>query len=272
MFLPQRHRDNRGRHFLATEAQRTRRAGLYVLIAAQTLLGVLLASVILDGQPSPREARGSLEARRVHQAFEQGGIPAAAAVFGKYRALEGFGNHIAIHENVVGLIVASHLVLSGYVRSERSVLSADQRHVNTEFAVTIQRLFKGGGTLNPGREIVVNVPGGRLEFPNGTSAEVVLSSGEPPLRVGGLFVLFLEFIDNPEVAVEKGRLGTFVPTNGEGVFEVVGAPATIVPYLEGRPVGEQLREFGATDRAFARLEKAVLDAHSIPGGKTLNPN
>ena len=155
-----------------------------------TVMALLVSGLPLAAQsPTHREPRSSRDHQQAFKEFERGGIPAAAAVAGTYRTTESFGG-IDIAENLTGLAWASHIVVIGRVQSEKSVLSGDQRHINTEMQLRIERLFKGADVLSAGREIVVSVPGGRVVFPNGTSAEALLTTGPMPMKTGGRYLLF----------------------------------------------------------------------------------
>ena len=232
-----------------------------------------LSALTLSAQsPEGREPRNSHEHRQVAEAYARGGVPAAAAVFGKYRSSENFGG-IDVAENITGLTWASHLVIVGAVRSGQPVLSQDQRHVLTEYRVHVMQTIKGSEAVAPGREVIVTVPGGRMVFANGTSAEVLLSTGAPPLRPGGQYLLFLELIEDPELAAEVGRLGTFRPTGGrQGVHELVGTPPTrVVPYIKDLPVSKEL--LGARDvkAALEFVHSAALASPSFAGERRLTP-
>ena len=159
--------------------------------------------------------------------------------------------------------------------SERCSIST--RSFRATFAVStpspaskVERLFKGEQAFGPGSVIVVNVPGGHLEFPNGSVADVVLTTGPAPLNSGHEYLLFLEQIDNPSVAAEAGRRGTFRPTGGsQGVFELGGSPPRLLPYVKGFPVEDELAGAGPIASVFEYLKGAAITASAMPGERTL---
>lgn len=243
-------------------------------IVSAVAASMALSALSLSAQSREfREPRNGHEHRQVNDAFEGGGIPAAAAVFGKYRSSENFGG-ISVAENITGLTWASHLVIVGHVRSEQPVLSSDQRHLLTEYRVEVVQAMKGGDVIAAGREIIVSVPGGRMVFADGTSAEVALTTGPAPINTGGQYLLFLELIEDAELAAEAGRLGTFRPTGArQGVFELVGTPPSrVVPYIKELPVSQEL--LGARDvkGALDLVHTAALSSPSFAGERKLTPS
>lgn len=227
---------------------------------------VLLAALPVSSQSA--RPGSNIEARERFREFERGGIPAVVAKFGEYKDAAMFGKRL-VSEDVLALVRASHAVVLGRVSSSTPQLAEDERHLYTAHTVLVQRIFKGGEAMSTGATIVVNVPGGRIDYSNGTWAEVVLTSGAPPLERGGSYLLFLELIENADVAAEKGRLGTFLIANDEGVFELKGTPPVLVPYLKSLAVAEEILALGTVDKVYERLERRVMDAPSFPGERRL---
>jgi hypothetical protein len=86
-------------------------------------------------------------------------------------------------------------------------------------------------------------------------------------------LLFLELIEDPDLAAEAGRLGTFRPTGGrEGVYELVGTPPSrVVPYIKELPVAKELLSARDAKGALELVHAAALSSPSFAGERKLAP-
>ena len=167
----------------------------------------------------PRLPSNNVEWTAVGEALQQGGIPAAAAMYGVYSSDVPFGN--ITKRDLSGMASISHAIVTGDAVQGRPRLTGDKQLIVTEFEVVLTRVLKGEGALELGRSIVVNVPGGQLQFADGSSATIGVEDG-PPVEIGHSYLLFLESIEDTEIAREAGRIGTFRPANGaQGVNELL---------------------------------------------------
>ena len=73
--------------------------------------------------------------------------------------------------NVRGLTNRSSLVIVGRPLAARVELTDDRRSIATTYSVQVDDTFKARQLPPFMRHVVVTVPGGRMDFPDGTSAE-----------------------------------------------------------------------------------------------------
>src|SRR5215470_6212636 len=113
-----------------------------VLIGA-VVIGLAAIRVPPASAQSPQTPDARTERQRVlmEQTRRNQGIPAAAAITGKYS-----GSEVARPDTVPlsAAAVASHsdvVVLAQAMRS-KPFLTEDQRHINTEYQVKVQRVFQ----------------------------------------------------------------------------------------------------------------------------------
>ena len=93
-------------------------------------------------------------------------------------------------------------------------------YIDTTSTVRVTETIKG--TVLKGSLVHVVTAGGRLTFPDGTSAETKTPEMDG-LRSGGRYVLFLEAIEKktPENLLRASTRGAYVPNLGpQGVFEL----------------------------------------------------
>lgn len=92
--------------------------------------------------------------------------------------------------DVRGLANRSSLVIVGRPFVARVALTDDRRSIVTTYSVQVEDTFKATSRVLPFvRVVIVTVPGGRMDFGDGTSAEI--RSG-PSLALGDRYVLFLQ--------------------------------------------------------------------------------
>ena len=135
-------------------------------------------------------------------ALRSGGLPAAAALVGHYkRVTDSFKTY---PKDLQDMAPQSDLiVLARVVFLDPARLSEDASEISTDYDFTIEERFQG--LTFSGDELRVRIPGGAVQFENGTIAEWWLRR-LPPLQPGDELVLFLKAI--------SGETGVFVPTTG----------------------------------------------------------
>lgn len=111
---------------------------------------------------------------------------------------------------------ASSAIIIGTPESNRCRLSEDETRITINYQVNIREVIKGD--LQPGNSVTVKVPGGKVVFPDGTSAEV-RTPWFKWMENRHTYVLFL---------TAEGDGTTFVTTGGpQGVFEIPADNATV---------------------------------------------
>ena len=122
---------------------------------------------------------------------------------------------------IEALVRASSAIVVGSMLGNRSRLSPDQKWITTEYDVAVDSSILG--SVVEGSQIVVSVRGGRVSFPDGSSAEATLPRFLPPVR-GERFLMFLgpSFVTpSVEAAQKAGRVGVLTPVKGPfGLYEI----------------------------------------------------
>jgi hypothetical protein len=112
--------------------------------------------------------------------------------------------------NVRGLVDHSSLVIAGRPFVARVELTNDRRSIVTTYSVQVDDTFKTRQLAPLLRHVIVRVPGGRMDFGDGTSADIL--SG-PPLAPGERYVLFLQNDRNTSSAMPGALSGTSAATS-----------------------------------------------------------
>jgi hypothetical protein len=112
-------------------------------------------------------------------------------------------------KNLTGLTARSAAVIIGIPQENRTSLTPDGRSVTIDYKVRVEHVYKG--TFNEGSTVTVSLPGGRIGFADGSTAEV-RTPWFKKMETGKAYALFL---------TGGGRNGTFVTTgNAQGLFEI----------------------------------------------------
>ena len=175
----------------------------------RTIIGCLILIVSTPPGLVGQQTTWTRSTREVVEAKRSGGLPAAANVVGHYNAVEedDFEGTIA---NLYGLAVRSDVVVSARITdTSSSQLSANSQSIFTDMQLTVQDAFKG--PIPAGNTLTFRMRGGRIQFSNGTTAELK-SLRNPPLAVGDEAVFFLMRLPNESDLYEAtyGSQGLFV--------------------------------------------------------------
>lgn len=116
--------------------------------------------------------------------------------------------------DVRGLTNRSSLVIVGRPLAARVELTDDRRSIATTYSVQVDDTFKARQLPPFLRHVIVRVPGGRMDFPDGASAET--RSG-PPLALGERYVFFLDDERNAPPGKPATLPGTITATTDGGI-------------------------------------------------------
>lgn len=244
------------------------------LIRACVVVGLIAIAVAAasaqDQQaPSPRAERQRV---LIEQTRWEKGIPAAAAITGRYS-----GGEVGRSENVptsaATIASFSDVVVLAQAVSGKPFLTDDQKHISTEYQVKVQRVFQDRtGEVKPGAVLALNLPGGQITLDDGAIAETRAADVES-MREGGTYVLFLQHIDQPNVAASVGKVGSYrLAFRSEGMYEVVPKERSAQPGLHvalkasgkgNTPAARELTA-GSADDPFAKIAQAVSEAAQYP--------
>jgi hypothetical protein len=114
-----------------------------------------------------------------------------------------------VSKNLEGLTKSSSGIIIGIPQDNISVLSADGRTITLDYKVRVMYVYKGA--LREQSTITVSLPGGRVAFEDGSTAEI-RTSWLKKMMNGKAYALFL---------TESSRPGIFVTTGeAQGIFEI----------------------------------------------------
>jgi hypothetical protein len=134
-----------------------------------------------------------------------------AAVISGGKYLGSTSTHtLVVYDDLDTLSAESDIVVVGVPKSHSTFLSKDGSSIQTRYVFGVTDIKQG--TIASG-DISVSIPGGRFDFDDGTSAEV-LATDFPRLRHGATYVLYL-----------KPYQGVFYPTGGFRAYSSFGATA-----------------------------------------------
>jgi hypothetical protein len=176
----------------------------YALIAA-VVTGVAAGAAFTRGRGQDVQTRpgANEEHRRAVDAARQGGIREAAKIKGSF-VVTDFAKAEGVYSGLDSLASHSDVVIVGTPSQNVCRVTPDGRYITTDYEVVAQEVFKG--RVRKRDTVKVSLPGGRVQFEDGTSAEVRVPDFRK-MEDGKTYVLFLsERKDNP------------------GVFQVVGGP------------------------------------------------
>ena len=191
------------------------------------------ASTSLASQPSQAADAASLKekAKRAGGHYVGGESPARVGEF----------------NSLAGLTARSAAVIIGIPQENRTSLTPDGRSVTIDYKVRVEYVYKGA--LREGNIVTVSLPGGRIGFDDGSTAEV-RTPWFRKMESGKAYALFLT----------GGRSGAFVTTgNAQGLFEIpTTKDSRVVKTHSGNP-GDPIWKYNGMDvKAFlAELRQAT---------------
>jgi hypothetical protein len=144
-------------------------------------------------------------------------------------------NKGAMKADLAQLIAHSAAVVIATVEENQCALSGDERVIRTYYKVRVEEVLKGGG-VKAGSALTLSVPGGKVGFEDGSTAETQ-ALWFRKLVNHRRYVLFLD---------QKGRADEFVTTGGpQGVYELPADGQGVVSHSGLRE--DPLRRFDKKD-------------------------
>jgi hypothetical protein len=189
--------------------------GLFYCVLAITIFGgiVVTAAVLVRGTlaQQPQSQPSNNEEVQIKEALRHGGYRAAAKIKGHYVGTFdpnwdwGQFSLEQLTKNSVAVVVGTPI-------NSKSQLAANGMLITTSYDILVQEVVKGNIAL--GSIVQVNLPGGSVQFDDGTSAEMQ-TPGFEHVKQGGKYVLFL--------SDDRSEANTFLLTGGpQGLFELQG--------------------------------------------------
>jgi hypothetical protein len=161
-------------------------SAVILLMAGASFLVISSRAARPVQNPASQKASND-EAVAVRQALRRGGLREAAKLKGVYVA--EYNPHWDWSRfNLEALTKNSVAVIVGRFTRQLDARLPDRKVIFTDYEVAVEELVKGD--IKQGQPIVVSLPGGRIFFEDGTSAEQTTPTFEQPV-IGRAYTLFL---------------------------------------------------------------------------------
>ncbi|MGZ8846164.1 MAG: hypothetical protein ACXW3C_06835, partial [Pyrinomonadaceae bacterium] len=161
-------------------------ATLICLVAAASFLAIAGRSSRPSQDPAQQKA-SSDDQRALREAYKRGGLREVAKLKGVY-VTESNPHWDTGRFDVESLTKGSAAVIVGRFTKKLDARLIDGKVIFTDYEVAVEELVKGD--LKQAKTIVVTLPGGRIFFEDGTSAEQTTPTFEHP-HIGRAYTLFL---------------------------------------------------------------------------------
>lgn len=202
----------------------TRNITKYILITA--IVSCALAGVAFTrgrGQDGQAQQGRPEDHRRAVDAARQGGLREAAKVKGSF-VVTDYAKAGGVYSGLEALASHSDTVIVGTPARNVCEVTPDGRYITTNYEVVAQDVFKGN--IRKRDTVKVSLPGGRVQFEDGTFAEVRVPDFRK-MEDGRTYVLFL--------VEQKNNPGYFQVVGGpQGLFEL--SPDNVTVKSHGRPI------------------------------------
>lgn len=151
------------------------------------------------------------------------------------------------YNNVRTIAEESGAIVVGTVDSKTSqLLPPAEKFIVTDVQIRVQDVLKG--TLLPGGVITVRTPGGRVDFGDGTWAEVNMPDFWKYPDVGKRYVLFLENRANGTFVLRGGPQGFFQITDEGKIQPQVRAEDELMRNYADKPLNSFLQEVRTAEK------------------------
>jgi hypothetical protein len=112
------------------------------------------------------------------------------------------------YEEMATLVHDSAAIITGTVANKAAqMLSPAEDFIVTDYQITVKDRIKG--QVRPGETITLRLPGGRIQFDDGTSAEVNIRNFSRSPEVGKIYTFFLRKKSDANFSLVGGQQGLF---------------------------------------------------------------
>lgn len=217
------------------------RKQILFLVALMVLIpiGFGLVKIVRSQEPDPPD-----KSSEDVQAIRRGGLREAARIRGHYVGIRT--TSYSLKYDLESLAAHSGSIIIGNPIDSTAHLSADGQLITTWYRIQIVQALKG--KLQPGETVTVSLPGGKLVFEDGTSAEIKTPDLEG-MQNGQTYILFLS-----PMLRERGAYG--VIGGSQGLFEIESKSRRIRP--NGHPLDPVQKHKDQGVDAFLEEIRAVV--------------
>lgn len=218
-----------------------RRGMLYLLVGTITAV-VFIGLGFVRARSEQQPDENYEDQRSFGEARVKGGLREAARIKRDY--VESYDYHFhQVPTDLEGLTKKSELVVVGTPLDNRCRLTRDGFIINTVYDLQVQEVIKGEG-IQPGSRLKVALPGGKVMFHDGATAEIVTPDFEKMID-GRTYVLYLnlrprgdgDLYDNPEIVVYDLVAGP------QGLLELPADGTKVKSHAKsGTPVAKETKD------------------------------
>ena len=153
-----------------------------------SIVGISGGEARLSGSQADSKKDDASERNAIKEALRRGGLREAAKLKGHY--VGEFDAHWDFSKLDIELLTknSAAVIVGTMTKKLESRLTSEGQLIFTDYEVTVQERIKG--EVATGAPITVSLPGGRVEFEDGTSAELTTPNFEH-MKTGGTYTLFL---------------------------------------------------------------------------------
>jgi hypothetical protein len=206
----------------------------HILFAALIAVALSLAVIVFaknstrqGGTPQPAPAGNAISLREKARRDRQ------HVVFANPNGVKRF-------KNVDMLVQDSTLIITGTIERQASRFSSpEERSIITDFQVRVENVLKGDAAH--GEYLTVREPGGRMQFEDGSSAEVRMPDFWESPAVGKRYTLFLKQKGSVYLLF-GGPQGLFEISHADTVIPQVSAEDTLTKQYNGKRSADFLEE------------------------------
>lgn len=161
---------------------------LLIVILLAMALALIAISVVGAHFPVVQQNNDGNDGAVIARALKHGGLREAAKLKGHYIA--DFDPHWDFGQFDIEMLTKDSVAVIVGVMNKKldSRLTTNGQVILTDYAVTVQEALKG--ELKAGDPVTVSLPGGHVDFEDGTSAELRTPKFEH-MKEGGTYTLFL---------------------------------------------------------------------------------
>lgn len=226
-----------------------------VLVLVLVSIGIALAYKRTSARAQQMQSPDSEYREQVAlvEAIRRGGLREAAKLRGSY--VETYDPYYDYNRfGIEKLAEGSAAIVVGVPIRNRCRLTPNGRLITTDYEVKVKEVFKGSG-LDQSSGITVKLPGGKVMFPDRTTAEVVTPESSRMVH-GRTYVMFL--------MKEQGEDGYYVVGGPSGLLELTADGKVKTHGRAIDPITDEAKNKSAKD--FLREVRRFAQMYPLPGG------
>lgn len=210
------------------------------------ILALVCLAAVIGAAARRKQEPSSATPADIKRALREKGIKEAARLKRNYVGTDDVGSIFQF--DLDSLASYSDAVVVGVPTSNVCKVSTDGESIVTEYSLAVQRILKGKQMV--GAPITVVLPGGRVQFEDGSTAEII-TPGFRKMQTGNTYVLFL--------TGDKKNRGVYRLTGGfQGLFDL--SSGIVSPH--GRAVDEVVKKHkGQEASKFVEMVDAKAKKH-----------